>query len=114
MRPFAYKAEYQKLLTPEIVSYLTQIHEQKGRQSSYSGNQQDLLEELLEIAKIQSTEASNRIEGIVTTDDRLKKIVRNKTTPRSRSEREIAGRLWILSARQSTNRSPTRNWTICS
>ena len=91
MRPFAYKAEYQKLLTPEIVSYLTQIHEQKGRQSSYSGNQQDLLEELLEIAKIQSTEASNRIEGIVTTDDRLKKIVRNKTTPRSRSEREIAG-----------------------
>ena len=47
--------------------------------------------ELLETAKIQSTEASNRIEGIVTTEDRLKKIVRNKTTPRSRSEREIAG-----------------------
>ena len=40
---------------------------------------------------IQSTEASNRIEGIVTTDDRLKKIVMNKTTPKGRSEREIAG-----------------------
>ena len=91
MRAFAYKTEYQKLLTPEIVSYLTQIHEQKGKQSRFSDAQQDVLDELLEIAKIQSTEASNRIEGIITTDDRLKKIVRNKTTPRSRSEREIAG-----------------------
>jgi Fic family protein len=86
-----YKAEYQKLLTPEIVSYLTQIHEQKGKQNRFSAAQQDVLDELLEIAKIQSTEASNRIEGIITTDDRLKLIVRNKTTPRSRSEREIAG-----------------------
>ena len=91
MRAFAYKTEYQKLLTPEIVSYLTQIHEQKGKQSKFSDAQQDVLGELLEIAKIQSTEASNRIEGIITTDDRLKLIVRNKTTPRSRSEREIAG-----------------------
>ena len=91
MRAFAYKTEYQRLLTPEIVSYLTQIHEQKGKQSRFSDTQQDVLDELLEIAKIQSTEASNRIEGIITTDDRLKLIVRNKTTPRSRSEREIAG-----------------------
>ena len=91
MRSFAYKTKYQKLLTPEIVLYLTQIHEQKGKQSKLSDAQQDVLDELLEIAKIQSTEASNRIEGIVTTDERLKKIVRNKTTPRSRSEREIAG-----------------------
>ena len=91
MRAFAYKLSYQKLLTPEIVLYLTQIHEQKGKQSRFTDAQKDVLEELLEIAKIQSTEASNRIEGIITTDDRLKKIVRNKTTPRSRSEREIAG-----------------------
>ena len=91
MSPFAYKAKYQKLLTPEIVSYLTQIHEQKGKQTRFSDAQKDVLEELLEIAKIQSTEASNRIEGIITTDDRLKLIVWNKTTPRSRSEREIAG-----------------------
>ena len=91
MREFLYKTEYQKLLTPEIVSFLTQLHEQKGKQSRFSDAQKDILDELLEIAKIQSTEASNRIEGIITTDDRLKLIVRNKTTPRSRSEREIAG-----------------------
>ena len=91
MRAFHYKTEYQKLLTPEIVSCLTQIHEQKGKQSRLSDAQQDVLDELLEIAMIRSTEASNRIEGIVTTDDRLKLIVRNKTYPQNRSEREIAG-----------------------
>lgn len=91
MRSFSYKTEYQKLLTPEVVSYLAQIHEQKGQQNLFIEAQKDVLAELIEIAKIQSTEASNRIEGIITTDDRLKKLVRNKTTPKNRSEREIAG-----------------------
>ena len=91
MRSFDYKALYKKLLTPEIVSYLAQIHEQKGQQNLFIEAHQDVLGELLEIAKIQSTEASNRIEGIITTNDRLKRLVRNKTTPRTRSEQEIAG-----------------------
>ena len=91
MRKLNYQTEYRKLLTPEIVSYLAQIHEQKGQQNLFMEAQKDALAELLEIAKIQSTEASNRIEGIITTDDRLKKIVMNKTTPKGRSEREIAG-----------------------
>ena len=91
MRTLDYKTEYRKLLSPEIVSYLAQIHEQKGQQNLFIEAQEDALSELLEIALIQSTEASNRIEGIVTTDDRLKKIVMNKTTPKGRSEREIAG-----------------------
>jgi Fic family protein len=63
----------------------------KGQQNLFVEAQKDALAELLEIARIQSTEASNRIEGIITTDDRLKKIVMNKTTPKGRSEREIAG-----------------------
>lgn len=91
MRTLDYKKEYQKLLSPEIVSYLAQIHEQKGQQNLFVEAHKDALSELLEIAKIQSTEASNRIEGIITTDDRLKKIVLDKTTPKGRSEREIAG-----------------------
>ena len=91
MRRLNYKETYQKLLTPEIVSYLAQIHEQKGQQNLFIEAHKDALTELLEIAKIQSTEASNRIEGIITTDDRLKKIVRNKTAPLNRNEREIAG-----------------------
>ncbi len=91
MRNLNYKETYQKLLTPEIVSYLTQIHEQKGQQNLFIEAHKDALTELLEIAKIQSTEASNRIEGIITTEDRLKMIVQDKTTPRNRNEREIAG-----------------------
>ena len=113
MRAFHYKTEYQKLLTPEIVSYLTQIHEQKGKQSRLSGAQQDVLDELLEIAKIQSTEASNRIEGIITTDDRLKLLVMNKTTPRSRSEREIAGYRDVLTTiHESYEYIPVRSGMI--
>ncbi len=91
MRAFHFKAEYNQLLTPEIVAYLTQIHEYKGQQNLFIEAKADVLSSLLEVARIQSTEASNRIEGIITTDDRLKKIVREKTMPQTRSEKEIAG-----------------------
>ena len=91
MRTFNYEKEYKDILTPEIVSYIAQIHEMKGQQNLFVEAHKDVLTELLEMAKIQSTEASNRIEGIITTDERLKKIVMNKTTPKSRDEKEIAG-----------------------
>ena len=91
MREFCYKKEYEKLLSSDVVALLSAIHEYRGRQVLFVEAKPDALTQLLEQAKIQSTEASNRIEGIITTDDRLKLIVRNKTTPRSRSEREIAG-----------------------
>ena len=45
----------------------------------------------MEIAKVQSTEASNSIEGIVTTNTRIKQLVKEKTTPRNCNEQEIAG-----------------------
>ena len=91
MRQFEYKESWKRLLTPNIVSLLTSIHEYKGEQNLFIESNSDKLIELLEIAKIQSTEASNKIEGIITTDDRLKKLVMDKTMPKSRSEKEIAG-----------------------
>jgi len=91
MRQFEYKESWKKLLTPNIVSLLTSIHEYKGEQNLFIESNSDKLTELLEIAKIQSTEASNKIEGIITTDERLKKLVMDKTMPKSRSEKEIAG-----------------------
>ena len=91
MRDFDFYTTYQKLLIPDIVALLMQIHEYKGQQNLFIEANRDALSDLLEIAKIQSTEASNRIEGIITTDERLKKIVCDKTTPKNRSEREIAG-----------------------
>ncbi len=97
MRSYEYNKKWQSLLTPEIVTLLSQIHEFKGEQNLFIEAQSDTLTQLLEIAKIQSTEASNKIEGIFTSDDRLKKLVTNKTTPRSRNEQEIAGYRDVLS-----------------
>lgn len=88
---------WQKLLTPDIVALLTQIHEYKGEQNLFMEANRDTLTQLVEIAKIQSTEASNKIEGIYTSDERLKKIVLDKTTPRTRNEQEIAGYRDVLS-----------------
>ena len=91
MRQFDYREKWKKLLTPEIVSYLTRIHEFKGEQTLFIKAKADTLTQLMEIAKIQSTEASNKIEGIYTSDDRLKALIKDKTRPRTRNEQEIAG-----------------------
>lgn len=91
MRDYNYRKKWEKLITPEIVFLLTQIHEFKGEQNLFIEQKADILMTLLEIAKIQSTEASNRIEGIYTSDERVKLIAMDKTTPRSRDEQEIAG-----------------------
>lgn len=91
MRKFDYTEKWKKLLTPEIVGYLTTIHEYKGEQRLIAERHADVLESLVEVAKIQSTESSNKIEGIYTSEERLKKIVLDKTMPKTRNEREIAG-----------------------
>ena len=91
MRNYEQHNQWQKLLTPDIVALLTQIHEFKGEQNLFIEANRDTLTQLVELAKIQSTEASNKIEGIFTSDERLKKIVLDKTTPQTRNEQEIAG-----------------------
>lgn len=91
MRNYEYNKKWQELLTPEIVTMLSQIHEFKGEQNLFIEAKSDTLTQLVEIAKIQSTEASNKIEGIYTSDERLRQLLNNKTTPKSRNEQEIAG-----------------------
>ena len=91
MKAFDYKNVPKALLTPDIVSMLTSIHEHKGKQELYIEAHADALATLMEIAKVQSTGSSNRIEGIHTTDKRLEELVRDKSTPRNRTEQEIAG-----------------------
>ena len=91
MRAFDYIHIWERLLTPDIVALLTQIHEFKGEQNLFIEAKADLLTRLVDIAKIQSTEASNKIEGIYTSDERLKALVKDKTTPKTRNEQEIAG-----------------------
>jgi len=78
MRNYNYHNKWQKLLTPEVVSLLTQIHEYKGEQTLFIEAKADTLTQLVEIAKIQSTEASNKIEGIYTSDERLRALLQTK------------------------------------
>lgn len=78
MRKFDFKASSTKLLTNDIVNMLGYIHEYKGQQNLFVESKANVLSQLLEIAKLQSTEASNRIEGIYTSEERIKALVMEK------------------------------------
>lgn len=96
MRTFDYTEAPKKLLTPKIVQSIALIHEHKGRQDLFIEANKDELNTLVDIAMIQSTGASNRIEGISTTDKRLEELVSQKAEPHNRSEQEIAGYREVL------------------
>ena len=91
MRTFNYSALKDKKWDNEIIGYVAGIHEHKAKQELFLKQKPDELDRLVEIAKVQSTEASNAIEGIRTTNTRLKQLLTDKTTPRNRDEEEIAG-----------------------
>ena len=91
MRNFNYDTLKDRCWDSEILGIVAQIHEYKGRQQLYLKQKPSTLDKLVEIAKIQSTEASNKIEGIVTTSTRIKQLCQNKTTPKNRDEEEIMG-----------------------
>ncbi len=91
MRSFDYGKLSERLWDAEIVSYVSKIHEYKGKQDLYASQEPVVLKRLEENVKIQSTEASNKIEGIVTTGTRMKQLFANKTTPKDRNEYEIMG-----------------------
>lgn len=91
MGQFDYRTAPQQLLTPEIVNAVSAIHEYRGKQELYLARKPEVLESLREVARVQSTDASNRIEGIATTGQRLGELVAGKATPRNRNEEEIAG-----------------------
>lgn len=91
MRVFDYMTLKEKAWDSEIINLVAQIHEYKGRQEVYLKQKPEELDKLVEVAKRQSTEASNEIEGIRTTRTRLKQLCEEKTTPRNRDEEEILG-----------------------
>ena len=91
MKKFNYSNLKNKTWDIKIINYLTQIHEEKGKQQLFLKQKPEELEKLVIIAKIQSTESSNESEGIRTTNTRLKQLVNEKTSPKNRAEEEIAG-----------------------
>ena len=91
MRNFNYSAIKEQKWDSEILRLIAAIYKEAGKQEQFLKQKPEELEKLVEIAKIQSTEASNEIEGIVTTSTRIRQLVEEKTTPKNRDEQEIAG-----------------------
>ncbi|NMD37667.1 MAG: Fic family protein [Christensenellaceae bacterium] len=97
MRKFNYEFLKNKNWDTEIISYISQIHEFKGRQELFLSQKPDVLKKLVDVAIIQSTESSNKIEGIVTTNIRIKELLQKKVMPQNRDEEEILGYQDVLS-----------------
>jgi Fic family protein len=91
MRTFNYSLIKDNKWDSELLGLIAAIYKEAGKQEMYLKQKPQELEKLVEIAKIQSTEASNAIEGIVTTNTRIRQLMEEKTTPRNRNEKEIAG-----------------------
>ena len=91
MRTFNYSEIKNQKWDSDILGLIAAIYKEAGKQEMYLKQRPEELEKLVEIAKIQSTEASNAIEGIVTTSTRIRQLVEEKTTPKNRDEQEIAG-----------------------
>ena len=96
MREFDYEKLAERTWDKDVLNYIGLIHEYKGRQQLYLKQKPDGLDRLVELTKIQSTEASNEIEGIRTTNSRLKQLMADKTTPKNRDENEILGYRYAL------------------
>lgn len=91
MRDFHYSAIRQQKWDCDVLGLVAAIYKEAGKQELYLKQRPQELDRLVEMAKVQSTEASNAIEGIVTTSTRIRQLVQEKTMPRNRNEQEIAG-----------------------
>lgn len=91
MKKFDYQTLNHLKLTYSLTNKLNSIYELRGQTNSYKTDYHEELDRMVEVAKIQSTDASNRIEGVYTINSRLKQIMAEKTKPRNRNEEEISG-----------------------
>lgn len=78
-------------LTADHASTLRALGEHRGEQDLYRQQSPEALKSLRTLAMVESTESSNRLEGIVATPQRLREVVLRDATPANRSEQEIAG-----------------------
>ncbi len=74
-----------------LITAIRQIGEYRGKQDLYRNQAPEMLENLRRAAMIQSSESSNRLEGITADIKRIEELVEEKTAPANRTEAEIAG-----------------------
>lgn len=75
----------------EQAATLRAIGEYRGKQELFYQQAPGVLAGLLEVAKIESSESSNRLEGVNVPADRIRRLVVHQAQPRNRSEQEVAG-----------------------
>lgn len=78
-------------IPPDLLNLTNALSEYKGKEALYAQQSPEVLEKLVETAKVESVESSNRIEGINVKHDRVEDIVKQRTAPRNRPEEEVAG-----------------------
>lgn len=96
MKIFNYEKYANYTRDSEILGLVAKIHEYKGRQELLMAQKPIVLDRLVTLAKIQSVESSNKIEGIVTTQPRIRDLCLDKIAPKSRDEMEIKGYKEVL------------------
>ena len=114
MRDFNYTKIRDNKWDSELLGLIAAIYKEAGKQEMYLKQRPEELDKLVEIAMIQSTEASNAIEGIVAANTRIRQLVQEKTMPRNRNEQEIAGYRDVLAIiHESFDAIPiTRNYIL--
>ncbi len=101
------------MVPASLVNQLSAIDVGRGREEAFCRQHPNALETLIEIARIQSTQASNAIENITAPRKRIAALVAAKTTPANRSEEEISGYRAVLDLIHSSAQSiPFRPSTV--
>jgi len=77
--------------TAEQIGMLRALGEYRGKQALFFKQSPEALKGLQLVAKIESSESSNRLEGIELPHKKIEELVLKDATPKSRSEQEIAG-----------------------
>ncbi len=91
MRTFEHLESKIGLVPAGVATVLGRIDERHGREDLYREQRPATLDRLVSVARVQSAESSNAIEGVVASPRRLRDLMAERTDPRNRSEAEIAG-----------------------
>jgi Fic family protein len=91
MKTLDYKYLQNIVFTADDASTIQKIGEFKGKQGLFTQQTPEILDSLKQVAIIESSESSNRLEGITAPRQRVEAIVKEASTPANRSEQEIAG-----------------------
>lgn len=91
MHRFDYSFLKKCSVSADILRSVAAIHEMKAKAEMRQADYADVFSAMEAVAKIQSVKSSNAIEGIITTDKRIRDIVNRDSAPLDHNEAEIAG-----------------------